>query len=141
MQGPAAVAWKLVTDAECTEEQIDAVALFALSLQKRFDGRPDNTCADVVGEAAGSNVAEAAGRQERAGGCMKPQEAAGAGRSAGNCRMQFADLEQLDEYRAKLVSFGVRMRMGVKGAPRAAQRHHAPLPSGDPHRRDGRRHR
>ena len=43
MQGPAAVAWKLVTDAECTEEQIDAVALFALSLQKRFDGRPDKT--------------------------------------------------------------------------------------------------
>ena len=43
MQGPAAVAWKLVTDAECTEEQIDAAALFALSLQKRFDGSPDKT--------------------------------------------------------------------------------------------------
>eukprot|EP00959_Pyramimonas_sp_CCMP1952_P155982 3262602-Pyramimonas_sp.AAC.1 len=43
MQGPAAVAWKLVTDAECTEGQIDAVALFALSLQKRFDGGPDKT--------------------------------------------------------------------------------------------------
>eukprot|EP00959_Pyramimonas_sp_CCMP1952_P182924 3825089-Pyramimonas_sp.AAC.1 len=43
MQGPAAVAWKLVTDAECAEGQIDAVALFALSLQKRFDGRPDKT--------------------------------------------------------------------------------------------------
>ena len=43
MQGPAAVAWKLVTDAECTEEQIDAVALFALCLQKRFDARPDKT--------------------------------------------------------------------------------------------------
>ena len=43
MQGPAAVAWKLVADAACTEEQIDAVALFALSLRKRFDGRPDKT--------------------------------------------------------------------------------------------------
>ena len=29
----------------------------------------------------------------------------------------FADLEQLDEYRAKLVSFGVRARRGVKGVP------------------------
>ncbi len=43
MQGPAAVAWNLVSSAQCTEEQIDAVALFALSLQKRFDGRPDKT--------------------------------------------------------------------------------------------------
>eukprot|EP00972_Heterocapsa_arctica_P090695 13382692-Heterocapsa_arctica.AAC.1 len=44
MQGPAAVALKLVTDATCTEEQTDAVALVALSLQKRFDARPDKTC-------------------------------------------------------------------------------------------------
>ena len=36
MQGPAAVAWKLTTDAKCTQEQIDAVALFAWFLQKRF---------------------------------------------------------------------------------------------------------
>ena len=43
IQGPAAVVWKLVTDAECTAEQIDAVALFALSLQKHVDGRPDKT--------------------------------------------------------------------------------------------------
>ena len=35
------VAWKLLQDASCTEEQIDAVALLALSLQKRFDARPD----------------------------------------------------------------------------------------------------
>ena len=35
MQGAAAVAWKLLTDATCTEEQIDAVALLALSKQKR----------------------------------------------------------------------------------------------------------
>ena len=41
LQGPAAVAWQLITDAKCTEEQIDAVALLALSLQKRFDARPD----------------------------------------------------------------------------------------------------
>ena len=34
LQGPAATAWQLVTDAECTEEQIDAVALLALDLQK-----------------------------------------------------------------------------------------------------------
>ena len=43
LQGPAAVAWKLLSDASCTEEQIDAVALLALSLQKRFDARPDQT--------------------------------------------------------------------------------------------------
>ena len=36
LQGPAAVAWKLRTDAQSTEEQIDAVALLALSLQKVF---------------------------------------------------------------------------------------------------------
>ena len=35
MQGPAAVTLKLLTDATCTEEQIDAVALLALSMQKR----------------------------------------------------------------------------------------------------------
>ena len=29
MQGPAAVAWKLLTDATCMEEQIDAVACLA----------------------------------------------------------------------------------------------------------------
>ena len=33
LQGPAAAAWQLVCDASCTEEQIDAVALLALSLQ------------------------------------------------------------------------------------------------------------
>lgn len=43
MQGPAAVALKLLTDASCTEEQIDAVALLALSMQKRFDERPDKS--------------------------------------------------------------------------------------------------
>ena len=43
MQGPGAVALKLLTDAECTEEQIDAVSLLALSLQKRFDARPDKS--------------------------------------------------------------------------------------------------
>ena len=43
LQGPAAVALKLVTDANCTEEQIDAVALLAVSFQKRFDARPDKT--------------------------------------------------------------------------------------------------
>jgi hypothetical protein len=43
VQGPAAVAWKLCIDAKCTEEQIDAVALLALSLQKRFDARPDKS--------------------------------------------------------------------------------------------------
>ena len=41
LQGPGAVAWKLVTDARCTEEQIDAVALLAHDFQKRFDVRPD----------------------------------------------------------------------------------------------------
>ena len=41
MKGPGAVAWKLLQDASCTEEQIDAVALLALSLQKRFDARPN----------------------------------------------------------------------------------------------------
>ena len=43
MQGPAAVALKLLTDAACTEEQTDAVALLALSMQKRFDARPDKS--------------------------------------------------------------------------------------------------
>ena len=43
MQGPAAVALKLLTDATCTEEQSDAVALLALSMQKRFDARPDKS--------------------------------------------------------------------------------------------------
>ena len=43
MQGPAAVAWHLLQDAGCTEEQQDAIALLALSLQERFDARPDKT--------------------------------------------------------------------------------------------------
>ena len=43
MQGPAAVARKLLTDAKCTEEQVDAVALLALSLQRRFEDRPDKS--------------------------------------------------------------------------------------------------
>ncbi len=44
MQGPAAaVALKLLTDAKCTEDQMDAVGLLALSLQKRFDVRPDKS--------------------------------------------------------------------------------------------------
>ncbi len=42
-QGPAAVARKLLADATCTEEQVDAVALLAHSLQKRFEARPDKT--------------------------------------------------------------------------------------------------
>ena len=42
-QGPAAVAWQLLRDAACTEEQVDAVALVALSLQTRFDARPDKS--------------------------------------------------------------------------------------------------
>ena len=41
MQGPGAVALKLLRDANCTEEQIDAVALLAYSMQKRFEERPD----------------------------------------------------------------------------------------------------
>ena len=43
MQGPAAVASHLLKKAKCTEEQIDAVALLALSLQKRFDERPEKS--------------------------------------------------------------------------------------------------
>jgi hypothetical protein len=43
MQGPGAVAWALITEASCTEEQIDAIALLANSLQKRFDARPDKS--------------------------------------------------------------------------------------------------
>ena len=42
-QGPAAVALKLLTDAACTEEQIDAVALMALSMQHCFEARPDKS--------------------------------------------------------------------------------------------------
>jgi len=43
LQGPAAAAWELLKAAKSTEEQIDAVALFALSLQQRFDRRPDKS--------------------------------------------------------------------------------------------------
>ena len=43
MQGPGACAWQLVTETQCTEEQIDAVALLALSMQKRFDARPEKS--------------------------------------------------------------------------------------------------
>jgi hypothetical protein len=41
MQGPGKVSWKLLEDGSCTEEQIDAVSLLALSMQRRFDARPD----------------------------------------------------------------------------------------------------
>ena len=41
LQGPAAVAWALIEEAGNTEEQIDAVALLTLSLQKWFETRPD----------------------------------------------------------------------------------------------------
>ena len=41
MQGPAAVALHLLKENQCTEEQIDAVALLAFSMQKRFDARPN----------------------------------------------------------------------------------------------------
>ena len=43
MQGPKVVALDLVDKAKCTEEQTDAVALLTLSLQRRFDERPDKT--------------------------------------------------------------------------------------------------
>ena len=43
LQGPKIVAWSLLIDAHCTEEQIDAVALLALSLQQRFEARPDKS--------------------------------------------------------------------------------------------------
>ena len=43
LQGPAAAAWQLLCDARSTEEQIDAVALLALSMQKRFVARLDKT--------------------------------------------------------------------------------------------------
>ena len=42
-QGPAALAWHLLQEINATNEQIDAVSLFALSLQRRFDSRPDKT--------------------------------------------------------------------------------------------------
>ena len=38
-QGPAVYAMHLLKEANATEEQIDAVSLFALSLQKKFDKR------------------------------------------------------------------------------------------------------
>ena len=37
------MALKLLQDAKCTEEQIDAVALVALSMQNRFDARPNKS--------------------------------------------------------------------------------------------------
>ena len=42
--GPGAVAQKLLADSKSTEEQIDAVALLALSMQQRFGSRPDKQC-------------------------------------------------------------------------------------------------
>ena len=42
MRGPAACAWRLLQEAECTQEQIDAVALVALALEKQFRARPDS---------------------------------------------------------------------------------------------------
>ena len=36
MQGPGRCAWHLVTEAHCTEERTDAVALLALELQEKF---------------------------------------------------------------------------------------------------------
>ena len=41
LRGPGVCAWDLVTKASCTEEQIDAVALIAFSLQEKFDKRED----------------------------------------------------------------------------------------------------
>ena len=41
MQGPGIAAWQLLEAATCTEEQIDAVALLALQMQRRFGSRPD----------------------------------------------------------------------------------------------------
>ena len=41
MLGPGACAWKLLTDSGSNDEQIDAVALMALSLEKKFLDRPD----------------------------------------------------------------------------------------------------
>ena len=41
MEGPGAVAWHLLGKAACTEEQKDAVALLAWSMQKKFLRRPD----------------------------------------------------------------------------------------------------
>ena len=55
MQGPAAVAWKLAQDAKCTEEQIDAVALVACPLQKRFESRRDKTTHLLPLATAGGN--------------------------------------------------------------------------------------
>ena len=43
MQGPKVVALHLAQEAQCTEEQLDAVALLAHSLQRRFEQRPDKT--------------------------------------------------------------------------------------------------
>ena len=43
MRGPSAVALQLLKDASCTEEQIDAVALLALSMQKRFEARQEKS--------------------------------------------------------------------------------------------------
>ena len=41
--GPGHVALKLLNKAGATEEQTDAVSLYALSLQRRFDSRVDKS--------------------------------------------------------------------------------------------------
>ena len=58
MKGPKFVAWNLAREANCTEEQIDAVALLALSLQKRFENRLDkSTHLLPVGTSSGNHRA------------------------------------------------------------------------------------
>ena len=55
MRGPAAVARQLLVDANCTGEQMDTLALMALSLQRRFDARPDKTSQLLPVATAGNN--------------------------------------------------------------------------------------
>ena len=58
MKGPKFVAWNLAREANCTEKQIDAVALLALSLQKRFENRLDkSTHLLPVGTSSGNHRA------------------------------------------------------------------------------------
>eukprot|EP00812_Abedinium_dasypus_P007843 NODE_1_length_8589_cov_4.556480.p1 GENE.NODE_1_length_8589_cov_4.556480~~NODE_1_length_8589_cov_4.556480.p1 ORF type:complete len:2586 (+),score=446.46 NODE_1_length_8589_cov_4.556480:571-8328(+) len=55
MQGPGAVTLHLLKDATCTEEQTDAAALLALSMQKRFDARADKSSLRLPVATPGNN--------------------------------------------------------------------------------------
>lgn len=54
-RGPAVYAWELLQQADATQEQIDAVSVFALCLQKKFDERPNKESIELPLSATSGN--------------------------------------------------------------------------------------